>query len=338
VTALKAHEVGRFLVRPDLSEGVILIYGPDQGLVRESAQSLVRHYVGADSDGLIVLDGSQLDAEPGLLAVEARTQSLFGGRRVIRVRGAGKGIVTTLTGLLDDSAGSVIILESTNLTPRDALRALIEAAKTGRALPCYADTAESLAALIHEAFAREGIAADADAMATLRDTLGNDREVTRRELEKLVLFASDTKRLTREDILILCADNGALAIDAVLDAAGTGHPERLELALNRALGAAVDPQRLLASANLHFTTLRRWRQEVDKGKSARDVLASSRPRPHFSRQSSLEQQLRLWSDSSLQTAAERLYQATFDSRRRHVMSEVLVRRVLLALCMVAATH
>ena len=37
MTALKAHEVARYVARPDLSEGVFLAYGPDGGLVRETA-------------------------------------------------------------------------------------------------------------------------------------------------------------------------------------------------------------------------------------------------------------------------------------------------------------
>jgi DNA polymerase-3 subunit delta len=38
MTALKAHEVERYLKKPDLDAGVFLAYGPDGGLVREAAQ------------------------------------------------------------------------------------------------------------------------------------------------------------------------------------------------------------------------------------------------------------------------------------------------------------
>jgi len=340
MTALKAHEVARYLKRPDLEEGIFLVYGPDTGLVRETAQRLIRHYSGDDpqSASLVTLEANEVDADPSLLAVEAKTVSLFGGRRIIRVRGAGKSLVMTLTELCEDPGGAIIVLEAGNLAPRDALRSLIEAAKLGRALPCYADTDETLAALIRETFSEARIQADADVIATLRDTLGNDREVTRRELEKLSLYAAETGTLTREDVLQLCSDNAALAVDAVLDATGTGHAERLETALNRALGTAVDPQRLLALAMIHFTTLRRWRAQVDMGKSPRDVLFGTRPKPHFSRMSALEQQLRLWSDNALAAASERIQNATLESRRRPALSETVLRRTLLALCMMAATH
>lgn len=340
MAALKAHEVARFLARPDLSAGIFLAYGPDAGLVRETAQRLIRQLSGDDpaAASLITLDGSDIDADPGLLAVEARTMSLFGGKRIIRVRGAGKSLVIALTELRDDPGDAAIVLEAGNLVPRDALRALVEAAKLGRALPCYPDSDETLQTLIRESFNQQGIRIDADVVSTLREILGNDREITRRELEKLCLYAAGSKQLSREDVLLLCADNGMLVIDAILDATGGGHAEKLELALNRALSSAVDPQRLLAMCTSHFANLRRWRVEVDAGKTPRMVLENLRPKPHFSRLSALEQQLRLWSDSALATATARILQTTTDSRRRPALAEASLRRALLAICMMAAAH
>ncbi len=335
--ALKAHEVSRFVDRPDLEAGIILVYGPDTGLVRETGQRLARRYAGNDADSmnLVVLDGAELDADPSRLAVEAKTTSLFGDRRVIRVRGAGKSLVMPLTELRDDP-GSIIILEAGNLTPKDPLRALVEAARLGRALPCYPDNGESLGRLISETFSKAGIRADQDTVAAIRDSLGNDREITRRELEKLVLFASGSKLLTREDVLTLCADNAALVLDEVVDATGTGHAADLDTALERAIAQSVNSQQILASALGHFTTLRRWRVEVDAGKSPGAVLDSARPKPHFSRRSSIERQLRLWTDDALSAALDRLQLAVADSRKRYGLADTLSRRALLAVCTMAA--
>ncbi len=340
MTALKAHEVARFLTRPDLSEGIFLAYGPDGGLVRETAQRLIRQLSGDDpaSANISVFDGAELAADPSQLVLEARSGSLFGGKRIIRVRNATKALVMPLTELRDDPGGTAIVLEADNLPPRDALRALVEATKLGRALPCYPDSDETLMALMRETFNQAGIRTDSDVVPTLREILGNDREITRRELEKLTLYAAASKTLTREDVLLLCADNGALAIDAILDSTGSGHAEKLELALNRALAANVNPQQLLAMLTNHFANLRRWRTEVDNGKTARAVLDGIKPKPHFSRIGALEQQLRIWSDTALATATERLLQATSDTRRRPVLADPVLRRTTLALCMMAAAH
>jgi DNA polymerase-3 subunit delta len=296
----------------------------------------VRHYSGGDPGNVIVVDQSELDADPGRLAVEAKTTSLFGQRPIIRVRNASKSLVMTLTELKDEPNSAVIVLEAGNLAPRDALRALVEAARLGRALPCYADTDETLTALIRETFSKAGVALDQDVLPALRDILGNDREITRRELEKLLLFAQESKSLTRDDVLLLCADNAALVLDEIVDAAGTGHAERLDDALNRALAANINPQQLLSSALNHFSRLRQWRSLVDTGRSPREVLEAQRPKPHFSRSSALEQQLRQWSDDTLAVAGERLQTAVSDSRQRSALAEATTRRTLLALCMMAA--
>jgi DNA polymerase-3 subunit delta len=106
MAALKAHEVGRFLARPDIVEGIFLAYGPDAGLVRETAQRLIRKLTEDDpqSADIVVLEGADVDADPSLLAVEAKTISLFGGKRVVRVRGATKSLVMTLSELREFDA------------------------------------------------------------------------------------------------------------------------------------------------------------------------------------------------------------------------------------------
>ncbi len=336
--AIKAHEVARFIDRPDLEQGVFLAYGPDGGLVRETAARLARRFAGSDADGmnLVVLEGGELEAEPGRLVVEARTTSLFGDRRVVRLRQAGKALIPVLSDLASAPDGAVVVVEAGNLTPRDPLRAMVEGARFGRAMPCYPDTDEQLGRLIAETFSTAGIVIDPDAVTTLRDVLGNDREVTRRELDKLVLFAAETRQLSREDVLTLCADNAALVLDQIIDAMASGRAADLDLALERAFAANIEAQRILSTALLHFTTLRRWRTEVDAGKSPGAVLDATRPKPHFSRKSGLERQLRLWTDSTLAQALERLQQAVGETRKNYALEAVLTRRALFAICLSAA--
>lgn len=336
MTALKAHEVTRYVARPDISEGVFLAYGPDDGLVRETAQSLAKRFAGGDA--MIVLQGDEVDKDPGKFAIEAKTTSLFGDKRVIRVRNAGKGVVAVLAEIGDDLSGVAIVLEAGNLAPRDPLRVLVEGAKFGRTLPCYPDSDEVLLGVIRDSFAKAGIAADPEVAPTLRDLLGNDREITRREIEKLELFAASSKKLTVADVLSLCADNAMLAIDEIVDAIGTGHAAEMELALNRALNAAINPQQILSTVTQHFAQLRRWRAEVDGGKTPREVVDGARGRVHFSRKAAMEQQLRLWSDDALSAASERLYQALSEARKTYDLQETVLRRALLAVSMQASAH
>ena len=337
MTALKPAEVERFILRPDLANGIFLAYGPDAGLVAETAARLIETLsAGGDKPEVISLDAAALDADQSRLGIEARSDSLFGERRLIHVRSPGKAIAPTLEELASDLALPIVI-EAGNLAPRDALRAFAEKSPVARALPCYADTDRTIERLIADTFSKAGIRADGDAQAAIRESLGNDRAITRAELEKLVLFAGPGGTITRDDVIALCADNAAILLDAVLDAAGTGHAEDMERALDRALAARVDPQQILTMSLNHFAQLRRWRLLVDAGQSPGQVLDSARPRPHFSRRGAIEQQLRNWNAQSLGSAVERILNGMADSRRHHQLAEAIARRTFLAICYMAAT-
>lgn len=328
MTALKAHEVKRFLERPDIKDGVFLAYGPDAGLVHETAMRIVA-MMGADAE-VTTIDGAEAVKEPDRVAVEMKTMSMFGGKRVVRIRDAGKGVAEIVKAVAPGLEGAALVIEADNLLPKDALRAVVEGLKNGRAMPCYADSAETIATLIRDTFVSHDIATDRDVESTLLEILGNDREVTRRELEKLCLYAGTPGKLTRDDVLLLCADNGMMAVDSILDAVGTGDALALEKSLTRASANGVDAQRILIMTSNHFAQLRRWRSEVDKGKSPADVLDSARPKPHFSRKNVLLKQLRSWDDERLSEAMERLLMTTAQSRRNTLLAGTIIARALLA--------
>ncbi len=338
MTALKAHEVERFVAGPDLQAGLFLVYGPDAGLVREIADRLVAHYAGTPPDPMahVSFNGADLLSEPGRLADEARAPSLFGGRRSVRLHAATKAFAPVLKPLLEDMPDAVLILEAGNLTRDDALRKLAESHRNARALPCYADNERALGALIETSFRQAGVSASPAATTLLRSLLGNDREITRRELEKLCLYAGSGGHIEAEDVEMLVGDNSTRAIDAVLDAMGNGDAAALDSALGAVYSAGVDSQRVLSAALNHVLTLRRLRQSVDKGELPKRAIETARPRIHFSRAASMERQIRLWSDAALASAGNRLYDAILDTRRSGAVRTATTNRALLAVCTAGA--
>src|SRR5258707_13062548 len=88
VVALRGKEIDAFLARPDPGRPIILLYGPDAGLVRERADALLASAVDDPNDpfSMVRLDGDELSAEPSRLVAEALTVPWFGGRRTVRGR------------------------------------------------------------------------------------------------------------------------------------------------------------------------------------------------------------------------------------------------------------
>jgi DNA polymerase-3 subunit delta len=86
MVALKSSEFDSFLDRG--KQPIVLIFGPDAGLVRERAQALIARAVEDLNDpfSLARLDGDTLAETPERLVEEAHTIPLFGGRRAVLVR------------------------------------------------------------------------------------------------------------------------------------------------------------------------------------------------------------------------------------------------------------
>ena len=89
----KAHEVDGWLARPDAAIKIVLLYGPDRGLVSERAK-LFAGKTGLPPDdpfSVVRLDASEVEQQPGRLIDEARTVPMFSDRRLVWVRNAGTG-------------------------------------------------------------------------------------------------------------------------------------------------------------------------------------------------------------------------------------------------------
>lgn len=342
MSELKAYQVDAFLQNKPTTPGIYLIYGSDAGLVHERSIILCNSQFGDISPNqplhadVIVLEMDEIEADPSILALNALTKSMFSGAPVMRVRSASKRIVPILAELLAQPFEAVIAIETGSLTKRDKLRVLIEEAKNGWTLPSFADDDKSLAIVIKSAFENEQILVAQDVLTYLCSILGNDREITRRELEKLINFASQSKELSIADVLELCDDNAMVALDTLVDAVGVGNAVALETSLNRSFSAGLDAQLLLNASARHFYFLQTVRQKIDSGNNLAKALDNTYPKPHFSRKPHITSQLQRWSAPSLKRASKRIFEATLSSRKHSIMGETITRRALLAICLAAA--
>ncbi|MGA8321986.1 MAG: DNA polymerase III subunit delta, partial [Xanthobacteraceae bacterium] len=82
MVAIKAANVDAFIARPDPTRPVVLVFGPDAGLVSERVNALVKTSVDDVNDpfALARLEGEDVTANPARLVEEAQTIPLFGGR------------------------------------------------------------------------------------------------------------------------------------------------------------------------------------------------------------------------------------------------------------------
>jgi DNA polymerase-3 subunit delta len=332
MVAIKAANVDAFVARPDPARPVMLVFGPDAGLVSERVNALVKASVDDVNDpfALARLEGEDVTANPARLVEEAQTIPLFGGRRAVWVKAGGRNIAPAVEALLGiEVTDCRIVIEAGDLRRNAPLRVLCERAKNAVALPCYADSERDRAQLIDGEMRAAGLSISPDARNLLIPLLGGDRSASRSELNKLTLYAHGQKQVSVDDIMAVVSDASGLALDDIVDAAFAGRPAELETQLGKARTAGTNAGSILFAAQRHVAQLHKWRLAIEDG--SQFSLDAVQPPLHFRRKDLIGAALKTWSTARLATVMAELADAVLDSRRKPALADTIAERALLAI-------
>ena len=334
MTAIKASDVDRFIAKPDPGQPIVLVFGPDAGLVRERVDKLVRGAVDDPNDpfALAHIEGEELSANPARLVEEAHTVPLFGGRRAVLVKAGSRNIASAVESVIAQPSDECrVIIEAGDLKRNAPLRALCEKAKVAAALPCYADGARDLGRLIDDELRAGDLAIAPDARATLLSLLGGDRLASRNEIRKLALYAQGKERVELADVLAVVADASALALDGVIDAAFAGRMTEVEAEFSKARAGGSSPAAIISAAIRQVANLHKMRLAIDAGDIPDYAMKRGAPPVHFTREKAVGEGLRVWSAPRLLRAMAQLAEASLDARRNAALAEAIAQRTLLSI-------
>jgi DNA polymerase III subunit delta len=334
VVALRGKEIDAFLARPDSGRPIILLYGPDAGLVRERAEALLASAVDDPNDpfSLVKLDGDELSAEPSRLVDEALTIPLFGGRRAIRVRAGSRSFASGVDALADSPLKDCrVVIEAGELRPESPLRKACERAKTAVAIGCYPDTERDLARLIDDELRISSLRIAPDARGALVSLLGGDRQASRNELKKLALYSHGRGEVTLDDVMAVVSDASELKVDPIVDGAFAGRPELVESEFAKAMIAGTYPGIIISAAQRQAAWLHKSALALAEGTPVSTLLEGGFPRLHFSRKANVETALRNFSPARLASIIDQLAVAALDMRKQAPLAAVIAQRALLSI-------
>ncbi|MGA9002596.1 MAG: DNA polymerase III subunit delta [Pseudolabrys sp.] len=334
MTAIKASDVDRFISKPNPAQPIILVFGPDTGLVRERVDALVRASVDDPNDpfALARIEGDELASNPARLVEEAHTIPLFGGRRAVLVKAGARNIASAVeTVIAAPSNECRVIIEAGNLSKSAPLRSLCEKAKVAAALPCYADNERALAQLIDEEMHAANLAIAPDARITLLSLLGGDRLASRNEIRKLATYSQGQKSIELADVMAVVADASQMALDSVTDAVFAGKTGDVDSEFGKARASGSSPAAIVSAAIRQVANLHKMKLAIEGGDSIEFAMRRVAPPVHFTREREVSDALRVWSPARLLRAMDQLAEASLEMRRNAPLAEAIAQRTLLSL-------
>lgn len=327
-----------FLKAPDPKLRVVLVFGPDNGLVRERVTRLVKGVVADPSDPFRVaeLTPAILKDDPARLADEAAAMALTGGRRVVVVRDGGDTLSSLFQSFLANPMGdALVVVEAGDLGPRSSLRKLFEGADNAAALASYGDEGGSLQHVIQEELKAADLVAEPDALAFLMDHLGGDRRLTRAELQKLALYMGGPGRVRLDDAIACIGDTAALSMDDLALATADGDHATAQRVLDRLFREGTHAVGVLRALSRHFQRLHYAAGLMAQGKSADQAMGALKPPVIFKAADRFRRQLGRWPADRVGRALEVLIEAEADCKTTGMPAEEICSRALMQLARAA---
>ena len=334
MVALKTAEIEAFVSHPPPARPIVLVFGPDSGLVRERAEAIIRASVDDPADPFMLarIEGDALAGDPTRLVEEASTIPLFGGRRAVWVRAGSRNIVPAVEALLAAASPDCrVVIEAGDLKRNSPLRVICERAKAAAAIACYTDTERDLARLIDDELRAAKLAITTDAKAILQALLGGDRLASRNEIRKVALYAHGKERIEVDDVMAVASDASLLAMDALVDAAFAGRPRELETEFVKTRAAATAPGTIVSAALRHVGQMHKAKLAVEQGAGTDEALRVFIPPIHFRRKADVESALRAWTPQRLARVMGQLADAVLEARRQPTLADSIAQRTMLAI-------
>lgn len=321
---LAFKQIEPFVKSPDKAARVILIYGPDQGLMKERSKTIGKTVIADLNDpfNVSILPSEKIIADPASFHDEANAQSLMGGDRLIYIKDGSDGLNVILKEYLESpSPSTLVIIEAGDLGPRSPLRKLCETAKNAAALPCYVDDERTLSGIIRDMCMHAGYSIDQDALLALSGSIVGDRSIARSEIEKLILYKGihpDFKdfesnpvrdkygRISLDDVIACCGDVRDWSMDRLVYAVGGGNIQEAQIIIESLLKDQVASIVILRSIQNHFWRLASVQMKISSGIPQAEALKTLTPPLFWKVEDQFKRQLNRWNLAPLESALDSL--------------------------------
>ncbi len=245
---LQGKAATRFSAKPDPDCKCALIFGDDEGVVSDTANTLIKAWQKVAPSIVSTLDEDEVKKEPRLLFDALEAQSLLGDGTILKLRTKGEKLFSLLKDVLEIAqnqperiASKLIVLNGT-LNTRSKMRTAFEAGQSVAALHVFSDSDQDIRQMVSSTLSQNGISIDADALDVFIGGLPGHRSLANAEIEKLTLYAHDLGRpIMKQDVRDLCETNADDSARAAIALALDGDKSGAQAEMDRVIDAGLSP-------------------------------------------------------------------------------------------------
>ena len=220
----------------------ILIYGPNEGLVRENFLK-IKEIFNQNNAEEVCFSGKLINDQPEILVDEVQTISMFNEQKIITIeQPIDKNIDLFESVFKELPDQTLIIVIANNLTKNSKIRKFFEKSDNYFSCANYEDDFKSNSQQIQNLEKSINKNLHKDIKHYLNQNLSSDRMISKNEIDKIVLLYAENDQIPElEHIKLIFNDNADLGLNKISQLTFSGQPNKVSINLNKIFDEGINP-------------------------------------------------------------------------------------------------
>ena len=274
---------------------IILFYGKNEGLKNETLDILNK-----DKDKILSYEEKEILANENNFVENILSKSLFEQRKFIVIKRTTDKILKLIENLhLKNLEDATIVLNSDNLEKKSKLRSFFEKNKKLVCIPFYPDNDQTLSKLAYNLLRDKKISISSSDINLIVNKCSGDREVLINELQKIVYFNKNGKKINSENISKLINLNENYSISELIDNCLAKNEKRIISILNENNFSNEDCIMIIRSFIIKAKKLLALSKTFENNKNIDLTISSARPPIFWKKKEITKQQIYKWKPKNI---------------------------------------
>ena len=329
---IKEHQLEK-IIQDNTQFISILIYGPNEGLVKDQIEKLTKNYLSQGDYEEINFHGKDLEDDPGSLEAIIRSVSMFFKNKIVIADGIkDKHLSIVEEIVLKAPEEGVLIIREGSLSKSSKIRKFFEEHKTCLSLPCYEDDSRSIMKNIEEFTKKNKFELNRDIKNYLLQSLSNDRMISKRELEKIEIFYKNSNsKINLEEIKILLNDSSSQNLNKMNEHVMFGNTSKSSKVINKLLSEGTSPISLVRSLINYLLRVQQTKIEMKKGNNFDSSIKILKPPVFWKDKDNFQKHCFKWPLQGIESSLNRLLETEITCKLNSKLANINCEKSILSI-------
>ena len=291
---LKSYEIQK--IKTNINN-LILFYGQNQGAKEEAISKIIKDN---QNRSVIKYEEKEFLENSETTFENILSKSLFEDKKLIIINRASDKIVNSISYFQEKNLTDIIIIiEANNLDKRSKLRSFFEKDKNCICVAFYPDNQESLSKIIYVFLKENNLKISQSNLNLIINKCNGDRGVLKNELNKILFFTKNNKKLTEENLFKLINLIENYSISELIDNCLAKNKNKTLLMLNENIFNVEDCIIITRIFLQKIKRLLKLNKEFSKNNNIEKTVLEAKPAIFWKDKEIVKQQIKNWNSGDI---------------------------------------